>query len=76
MKFYEVRHRCGCKLTVVSENYKGGNYPYCKKCKRNIELTPINVRNPEFKFTEVPVPVPITESYFECQCQSQSVNTG
>jgi hypothetical protein len=77
MKFYEVKHRCGCKLTVIDETYQGGNYPYCKKCKTNVKLTKPNIRNSEFKFIElrVPVPVPITDSYFECQSQSQLVDT-
>lgn len=77
MTMYEVIHRCGCKLTVIDESYLGGNYPYCKKCKTNVQLTNINVKNIEFKFVElkVPVPVPIVNNYFECQCQSQLVPT-
>lgn len=76
-KMYEVIHRCGTKLTVIDESYQGGNYPYCKKCKTNVALTPLKINNPEFKFKElkVPVPVPIMQSYFECQSQSQLVQT-
>ncbi len=76
MKMYEAKHRCGCKLIIIDDNYKGGSYPYCKKCHINVKLTPVNVKNPEFKFKEVPVLVPITNNYSECQCQSQSINTG
>ncbi|MBW9154268.1 hypothetical protein [Clostridium estertheticum] len=53
MNMYEVIHKCGCKLTVIDETYKGGNYPYCKKCKRNIMLTPVNIKNNEFKINRI-----------------------
>jgi hypothetical protein len=59
VKIYNVIHRCGCYLTNIDENYTGGNYPYCKKCKTNVTLTPMNITNTEFKFN-VPVPVPTT----------------
>lgn len=74
MKMYQVVHRCGCKLTVIDDTYKGGNYPYCKKCHTNVPLPPLSNRSKEFKYVEVPVPVPIINNYLECQCQSQSVH--
>lgn len=69
MKMYEVVHRCGCKLTVIDETYRGGNYPYCKKCKTNVRLLSLDNENPEFKIKElrVSVPVPISNNYLECQ---------
>ena len=59
MKKYEVRHRCGCFLTVIDDNYQGGVYPFCKKCKCNVTLTPLYVKNNEFKIIELKVSVPV-----------------
>lgn len=56
MKTYEVRHRCKTFLTVIDEDYKGGAYPYCKKCGMNVRLTGVNEKTNEFKFKE-------------CECQ-------
>jgi hypothetical protein len=50
MKVYQVVHRCGTKLGLVDESYKSGFYPYCKKCRINVTITPVSVKNTELKF--------------------------